>query len=142
MEVPAYPGADQPQSSPSGGRTRWRRRIAALTVVTAAAAAITVPATPAFAATTGCTIPVGNHYSCKTGWIWANSSQHAIFVSVRGSTFSYTTCRVYDYDNIQQVALISAAPWTTADRTLTGLYNRYQAWCDGSTFGGASLSNG
>ncbi|KXK59420.1 hypothetical protein AWW66_24240 [Micromonospora rosaria] len=112
---------------------------------TAAIAIVTLSATPASAASSGCKIPQGDLLTmCFTGNLSANSS-NKMQVQALAGLFQDTTCQMFDASNLVQVGSVTAgAPGTSNSKTISGLYGTYYVRCTvhdtyGSTGAGGYL---
>jgi hypothetical protein len=98
----------------------------------------------AAAATTGCTITSG--IGCSTGAIPANSTAHAVKMTVFAPDGGSVTCRVHDAQNGIEVGILSNSNrFIAKSKTITGLFGSYFLSClksGNGSGGGGSLTNG
>jgi hypothetical protein len=97
----------------------------------------------ASADTTSCTISSG--IGCSTRAIAANSTAHAVKMTVFAPDGGTTTCRVHDAVNGMEVGILSNSSRLVArTKTITGLYATYFLSClkTGGGGGGGALTNG
>jgi len=119
-------------------RKPTRSALTAVSLTAAVTAVIVLPAAPALADSTSCSISNGV-YSCSTGTVRANSVTHSVRVIARKAVFGGSvTCRVHDSANGVTVGQVKvSAPQLSEYRTIGGLYGRYFAVCiNGSRNGG------
>jgi hypothetical protein len=107
----------------------------------AAAAAILVPASPAFAASKSCSIP-SNSKACasQAPHLPANSVEHAILLTAYppSNLFQSVTCRAHDAVTGSEVGRTTASNWTTSEKVIPGLWGTYFVYCTSTQTGSGS----
>jgi hypothetical protein len=85
------------------------------TLIAALALSLAIPAAPAFASSSVCSIGYGRP-DCSTSPIWAHLTEHAIVITAFATATASVTCYAHDYDNWNVVGCVTSYPGWTRDR--------------------------